>query len=44
MVNLLKNSLAVKKGTAVFKMTNMKKVVKSKVAVKEWYRLMAKIL
>ena len=29
-VNLLKNSLAVKKGAALFKMASVKKVVKSK--------------
>jgi len=34
---LLKNSLAVKKkGMALFKMTSMKKVVKSKGAAKKW--------
>ena len=35
--NLLKNSPAVKKDAALFKMTSVKKVVKSK-----WYRLVAK--
>jgi len=34
--NLLKNSLAVKKGTALFKMASVKKVVKSKGAAKKW--------
>jgi len=33
---LLKNSLAVKKGAALFKMASMKKVVKSKGAAKKW--------
>ena len=42
----MKNSLAVKKGVALFKMTSVKKVVKSKGAAKKWlwwYKLMAKI-
>ena len=33
---LLKNSLAVKKGAALFKMASVKKVVKSKGAAKKW--------
>ena len=44
-INLLKNSLAVKKGAALFKMASVKKVVKSKGAAKKWlwwYRLMGK--
>jgi len=31
-----KNSQAVKKGAALFKMTSIKKVVKSKLAAKKW--------
>jgi len=45
--NLLKISLAVKKGAALFKVASVKKVVKSKEVAKKWlwwYRLMAKIL
>jgi len=34
--NLLKNSLAVKKGAALFKMASVKKVVKSKGVAKKW--------
>ena len=35
-IYLLKNSLAVKKGAALFKMASVKKVVKSKGAAKKW--------
>jgi len=35
-IHLLKNSLAVKKGAALFKMASVKKVVKSKGAAKKW--------
>jgi len=44
--NILKKQPGGKKGVALFKMANMKKVVKSKGAAKKWlwwYRLMAKI-
>ena len=34
--NLLKNSLTVKKGAALFKMASVKKVVKSKGVAKKW--------
>ena len=35
-INLLKNSLAVKKDAALFKMASVKKVVKSKRAAQKW--------
>ena len=35
-VSLLKNSLAVKKGVALFKIASVKKVVKSKGMAKKW--------
>ena len=35
-IYLLKNSLAVKKSAALFKMASVKKVVKSKGAAKKW--------
>jgi len=44
---ILKNSWAIKKGVALFKMASVKKAVKSKGAAKKWlcwYRLMAKNL
>ena len=46
-IYLLKNSVAVKKGAALFKMASVKKVVKSKGAAKKWLwpcRLMGKFL
>ena len=36
MYNLFKNSLAVKKNVALFKMASVKKAVKSKGAAKKW--------
>ena len=36
MDHLDKNSQAVKKGVALFKMASIKKVVKSKLAAKKW--------
>jgi len=36
LVNLDKNSQAVKKGAALFKMVSIKKVMKSKLAAKKW--------